>query len=111
MLSDPDEGPSQHLEELARSANCGLASTDNQRLGLFAQSVQDMIDLAVLMVENRQCFERLPLPAALRKARGIEAPSVRSGRRGGGAGAIDSVLTEQRRQLLGLIRVSTRPSG
>jgi hypothetical protein len=76
VLLTADRPRARILEELARTAKCGLANTENERLALWAQSIEDMIDLAALLVENRRRFDSLPLPAALRKARGIEAPAT-----------------------------------
>jgi hypothetical protein len=67
------------LEELARKTNCGLKSTENHRLALWAQSIEAVLALSEAIVENQKRFDRIPLPAALRRARGI--PDRSEGRR------------------------------
>ena len=78
VLLTADRRRARVLENLARKANCGLGNTENHRLALWAQSIEDMLSLAALLLENRERFDRWPLPAALRRARGISPPPPRT---------------------------------
>jgi hypothetical protein len=52
---------------------CGLASTDNGRLSLYSQSIEEVLAIAALTIERRANFDALPLPPA-RGVRAADAP-------------------------------------
>jgi hypothetical protein len=74
ILVTADRRRGRVLEELARKAGCGLASTDDGRLNLWAQSLEEVLRFAELLIEHRERFDALPLSAALREARGEDPP-------------------------------------
>jgi hypothetical protein len=71
------DGARAHLvEEVARATTCGLASTENGRLTLYAQSIEEVLAFAALIIERRADFDALPLPAALAEARGARVEDM-----------------------------------
>jgi hypothetical protein len=74
ILFTADRRRARIVEELARQAGCGLVSTGDGRLDLRAPSIEEVLQLAEALIERRAQFEALPLPAALREARGEEPP-------------------------------------
>jgi hypothetical protein len=74
ILFTADRRRARIVEEAARQSGCALASTDDGRLDLRAPSIVEVLALAELLLEGRDRFEALPLPAAIREARGENAP-------------------------------------
>jgi len=67
VLFTADRRRTRVLETLARLAGCGLASTDDGRLNLWAPSLIEMLSLAESLIRHRQQFDALPCPRALRR--------------------------------------------
>lgn len=61
------------VEEVVRATACGLASTDNGRLSLYSQSIEEVFAFAALMIERRADLDALPLPPALAEPHGFRA--------------------------------------
>jgi hypothetical protein len=68
ILMTADQHRARLLEVLARESDCGLASTDDGRLKLWAASLDEMLLFAEVLIAHRQRFEALPLPPALEEA-------------------------------------------
>jgi hypothetical protein len=74
ILFTADRRRARIVEEAARVSGCALASGDDGRLDLWAPSIEEVLLFAELLLERRERFEALPLPAALREARGEHLP-------------------------------------
>jgi hypothetical protein len=73
ILFTADPVRARLVEEVARATGCGLASMNNGRLSLYAQSIEEVLAFAALTIERRADFDALPLPPALAEARGVRA--------------------------------------
>jgi hypothetical protein len=71
ILFTADPARARLVEEVARATGCGLTSTNNGRLSLYAQSIEEVLAFAALTIERRADFDALPLPRALAEARGV----------------------------------------
>jgi hypothetical protein len=79
ILFSADAVRARLIEPVARASDCGLFSTDNGKLGLYAQSIEEVLAFAALMIERRDTFAALALPPELAARRGVEAPDVPDG--------------------------------
>ena len=68
FMADPIRARS--IEEIARATGCGLASVEG-RLVLWAQSIEEVVSFAHLLLERRAEFDAIPLPDILRETRGL----------------------------------------
>ena len=69
ILFTADPARARRIEEVARATGCGLASLEGGRISLYAQSVEEVLAFAALMIERRAEFDALPLPSSLAAAR------------------------------------------
>jgi hypothetical protein len=74
ILFTADRHRARIVEETARLSGCALASTEDGRLNLWAPSVLEVLALAERLVERRDRFDALRLPASIRAARGEHTP-------------------------------------
>lgn len=65
-----DDDRARVLDGIARIAGCGLANASDGKLELWAPSLEEIMRFTELVIANREKFERIPLPGALRQARG-----------------------------------------
>ncbi len=83
ILFTADGKRARVLEQACRTAECGISSTDDGHLKIWAQSVVEMLDLAAVLIAERSQFDVIPLPATLRRARGLPGSwRLKAGRRG-----------------------------
>jgi hypothetical protein len=75
ILLTADRRRARILVQICRDAGCGIANAADGRLEIWAPSVYEMLEFAGVLIERRQRFESLALPAALRRARGLPAPA------------------------------------
>lgn len=65
-----DDDRARVLDGIARIAGCGLANAPDGKLELWAPSLEEMMRFTERVIANRGVFESIPLPGALRRARG-----------------------------------------
>lgn len=68
LMADPTRA--RIIEEIAHATRCGLASVEG-RLVLWAQSIEEIVSFAQLLLERGAEFDAIPLPDILREARGL----------------------------------------
>lgn len=75
ILFSADRRRVRVLERIARASGCGLAIEGGIRL--WAPSLAEVLKAAELTIAERARFDKLPLPEALRNARGLPASAPR----------------------------------
>jgi hypothetical protein len=68
ILLTADASRARLVESIARACGCGLVTTDNAKLRLYAQSIEEVLAFAAQMIERRGAFDAMPLPPALASA-------------------------------------------